>query len=727
MYQHRWTTLAVAAAAALIVSAPQPAKAQISVLVNEQPVLFDSVKPAQISGRVFIPLRKVSEALGAEVRWDAATRSVHGVKGDREFNLPIGDRIASINGQPVTLDVPAQIAYGTTMVPLRFVAEALGADVTWSTALRRVTIRTGDAPPDIPAPAPERGRTVRGEVVGISPRAGTIQVLADGRRVTYRLDRRAESVSGAAGERGRSLDLDEIQIGDPVLLSLDDRGELIESLRVLAAERPAGRANEVTGEVVAIRATGTMPSIVVRSAEGRIAYDLPRSSVLLRPDQSGRTLRTTVDQIKVGDQVRLTLEADGDAVRVLEVVTAQEPVASPQLRITSFTHSAESTLRAGERVDVVLVGTPGAEASVDAGSVARNVPLREDPRTPGRYTGSFVVPEGTTAQGVAIIGQLRRGMQTAPLIQAARSLDVDSEPPAVRDMGPSEGATITSTRPDIYAEISDGAGSGVDTRSVRMIVAGQDVSQDLKVTPRFILYTPARALPQGAVPVQLMLRDKAGNQTTSQWQFQVRPRARSFESISHDAQGALRPGDVLTVTARAPRGSRLRFSLGDVAKDVAMRETQPGVYVGRYTIQRADQADRAPVIVELIDEDGQVVREEASAPVVLGTRTAQPPRVLGPVAPVDLDAPLVVSGTAQPNATVQVQVDFTGRAFGAIPVNGTLGSQEVKADARGSWKTEPFEVRLPLATNRVVLKVEATEVTAAGVKSQPATVQLRTR
>jgi len=445
---------------------------------------------------------------------------------------------------------------------------------------------------------------------------------------------------------------------------------------------------------------------------------------LLKPDASGRAFRTTLDQIQVGDRVTITLDARGEAARTIEV-EAVAAAPSADLRITSFTHNAREALRAGQRVEVELRGTPGAQASVDAGTIARNVPLREE--RPGTYTGSFVVPAGVTAQGVPLIGQLKRGTQSAPLIQAGQSLNVDSEPPVVRDVAPADGSVQTSSRPDIYAEISDGAGAGIDMTSLRMFVAGRDVTRDVKVTPRFVLYSPQQPLPVGDVPVQLMLRDEAGNQTTSSWRFTLRPRASAIESISHDAQTALRAGEVVTVTARGPRDSRMRFSLGDLAKNITMQEVQPGVYVGRYTVRREDQADRVPVIVELTNSANEIIRQEASAPVLLATRTAVAPKILGPVEPVDLDRPLVITGTAQPNARVRVQVDFTGRAFGALPVNGTVGSQEVVADARGAWRTEPFEVRLPLATNRVRLTVQAAEALANGQQSQPARVELRAR
>jgi len=116
------------------------AEAAINVEVDGNPVYFQSVKPAMMNGRVFLPLRKVAEALDADVSWDARTRTVHGRRGERTFALPIGSTRAFVNGSAMRLDAPARVVRGTTVVPLRFAAEALGADVAWRPAQQLVAI-----------------------------------------------------------------------------------------------------------------------------------------------------------------------------------------------------------------------------------------------------------------------------------------------------------------------------------------------------------------------------------------------------------------------------------------------------------------------------------------------------------------------------------------------------------------------------------------------------------
>jgi len=113
--------------------------ADITVTVDGTLLGFD-VPPVIVDGRVLVPLRVIFEAMGAPVGWDAATRTITAVRGDTTIRLEIGRRTADISGEPVALDVPAQIRDGRTLVPLRFVAEALGAAVAWDGATRSITI-----------------------------------------------------------------------------------------------------------------------------------------------------------------------------------------------------------------------------------------------------------------------------------------------------------------------------------------------------------------------------------------------------------------------------------------------------------------------------------------------------------------------------------------------------------------------------------------------------------
>lgn len=119
----------------------------ITVTVNNQPVRFAAAPPMMLSGRVMVPVRGVFERLGGNVLWDPKARVVTGAraKSSDQFRLRVGSREALVNGQTTTLDAPPRIVNGTTYVPLRFVSEALGARVVWDSARRAVVITSDGA------------------------------------------------------------------------------------------------------------------------------------------------------------------------------------------------------------------------------------------------------------------------------------------------------------------------------------------------------------------------------------------------------------------------------------------------------------------------------------------------------------------------------------------------------------------------------------------------------
>lgn len=131
------TTFAVLALATAMAGAQD-----ISVKVDGKPVNFSNASPRTVDGRVLVPLRGVFEEMGATVQWRAARREVIATRGDQKVTLPIGSRTATIDGREVQLDVPAMIVDGATMVPIRFVSESLGAEVHWLSAQQLVDIDT---------------------------------------------------------------------------------------------------------------------------------------------------------------------------------------------------------------------------------------------------------------------------------------------------------------------------------------------------------------------------------------------------------------------------------------------------------------------------------------------------------------------------------------------------------------------------------------------------------
>ncbi len=90
--------------------------------------------------RTMLPVRFVAENLGAAVTWDGATSTATITSGTTEIKITIGAAAATVNGESKPLDAPAFIENSRTYLPVRFVAEALGATVAWDGAASTATI-----------------------------------------------------------------------------------------------------------------------------------------------------------------------------------------------------------------------------------------------------------------------------------------------------------------------------------------------------------------------------------------------------------------------------------------------------------------------------------------------------------------------------------------------------------------------------------------------------------
>jgi len=99
--------------------------------VNGETKIMDTAPFIDENNRMMVPVRFVAEALGLGVQWDSEKRQVI-IKGeDKEVVLTVDSSIAYVDGTPIKLDTKAVIVNGRTFVPVRFVAEAFGFEVQW--------------------------------------------------------------------------------------------------------------------------------------------------------------------------------------------------------------------------------------------------------------------------------------------------------------------------------------------------------------------------------------------------------------------------------------------------------------------------------------------------------------------------------------------------------------------------------------------------------------------
>ncbi|WP_165842353.1 copper amine oxidase N-terminal domain-containing protein [Paenibacillus xerothermodurans] len=138
----RYTCLALLLTALLtLLPVPAGAEAAPPVQIYMQQELQQWEQAPFISqGNTMVPMRALFEKLGFAVTWDAATETATAVRGDLTIALSINKTTATVNGIAYYLETAPMIEGGSTFMPLRFVSESAGADVTWNDEDRAVHI-----------------------------------------------------------------------------------------------------------------------------------------------------------------------------------------------------------------------------------------------------------------------------------------------------------------------------------------------------------------------------------------------------------------------------------------------------------------------------------------------------------------------------------------------------------------------------------------------------------
>lgn len=100
----------------------------------------DDAKPELQNSRIMVPIRGIAELLGADVGWRKEANEAVLTRAGVTIILPIGGSTATVNGRAVELEAPSYVSQNRTMVPLRFVSETFGQSVSWDSETRAARI-----------------------------------------------------------------------------------------------------------------------------------------------------------------------------------------------------------------------------------------------------------------------------------------------------------------------------------------------------------------------------------------------------------------------------------------------------------------------------------------------------------------------------------------------------------------------------------------------------------
>ena len=116
----------------------------VTVVLDGQTLQFPTQDPIIIDGRTLVPMRTIFEALGADVEWidENGVQSIVATTEDTTINMTINSEKFYVNGEEKELDVPPQLINDKTLVPIRAISESLGCYVGWDQDAKTVLIQS---------------------------------------------------------------------------------------------------------------------------------------------------------------------------------------------------------------------------------------------------------------------------------------------------------------------------------------------------------------------------------------------------------------------------------------------------------------------------------------------------------------------------------------------------------------------------------------------------------
>lgn len=429
----------------------------IAVTVDGRQVMFQGQGPAMVQGRVMVPLRGVLEAMGAYVEYRSATRSVFARRGATELELRLGERAAMVDGSQVMLDVPAMSMGGSTMVPLRFMGESLGADVRWIDSTRTVMISTsgisgggggsgsgaGAGPVSIQAFTHSANEWIRpGETINVTL-VGTPGMQANFgiSGVTERVPMR-ETASGRyegswTAPANRQIGISGASIIGTLQSTTDSRS--IQAATNVSIDTLAPKITQVLPEANAQVVQGDVSVSAVFDDGGGSGVDSNTVRILVNGQDVTRDATVTTafanlrtNRVVVGRNIAVVSLSDMAGNQVIR--TWEFVVAATSTVVKALTHDATGVVQAGEVINVRLEGAANGRATFSVGANA-DMQMSEGPA--GVYTGRYTVRRGENLANAPVTAKLVVSGQTF-------SIEAKNRVSASFDGGALEPPTLTS-------------------------------------------------------------------------------------------------------------------------------------------------------------------------------------------------------------------------------------------------------------------------------------------
>lgn len=208
----------------LLVPAMAQAEEPIRLFVGTTEVKTE-VAPVLEGGTTLVPLRALTEALGYTLTWEASTQTITLTKADLTIVLVIDQKTALVNGKTVELLMPPTIRDNRTLIPARFVAEQMGATVTWDSVNRVVNI----------APPAEQPATEQPATAGIDPAVEALLAKVEENKNVKATGEFTTTITSAMGSMVMKMEMEIYTKGDDMLMNM--------TMKIMGMEQKAAVAN----------------------------------------------------------------------------------------------------------------------------------------------------------------------------------------------------------------------------------------------------------------------------------------------------------------------------------------------------------------------------------------------------------------------------------------------------------------------------------------------------
>jgi hypothetical protein len=442
----------------------------INVTVDGDIVAFGAQKPVEQFGSVLVPLRGVFEKLGATVAYDGGSHSILAVKGPTTITLKLGQSQATVNGSIHMLSVPAQAVNGTTLVPLRFVSEALGAGVQWRPDSHTVIISTNGAPPtptNVAVSAPPAATTGL-EVTSFTQNAS--HALKAGEILTARLEgtpgaSATFSIPGIA--TAKSVPMQETSPGNYAGTFTVPGGITVKGASLFAQIRRNGQSSPLVqaGSPVSIDSVGPVlnnlsPAPNTALPEGRplvygtytdVGSGINSGATTLLVNGKDVTANATVTDaffsyrpdaaLPLGKNTATVVVHDGAGNETRREWAFTMTPGTALLKSVTVSPAAGS-YAAGDVLTVEAKGAPGGHATFNVGGTVKDRSMKEE--SAGVYVGTYTIQNGDSLSKAPATVTLTSGGRTVTQT-AAQEVTIAAGPPA----------KLTITSPGTNASVGD--------------------------------------------------------------------------------------------------------------------------------------------------------------------------------------------------------------------------------------------------------------------------------